>query len=99
MSSDERTGIPADVPPWLAGPVESPGRRDFLAGFRRSRRGNLFHPLEDGGVAVVFKYKTGSKAGSFGWLIAREEWEKVFSPQGYTRQRDALRALAEELGY
>jgi hypothetical protein len=98
MNESEPLGVPPDVPPWLARPAEPPGRRDFLAGFRKSRRGNLFRPLPDG-AAVVFKYKSGSKAGSFGWLIAREEWETVFSPQGYSRQRDALQALAGELGY
>jgi hypothetical protein len=59
----------------------------------------LFHPLEDGGVAVVFRYKSGSKAGSFGWLIAGEDEPALFSPRGYARQRDALQALAIELGY
>jgi hypothetical protein len=76
------------------------GRREFLAGFRQSRKGNLYRPLSEGGVAVVFKYKTGSKAGQYGWLIAHEEDEQpLFSPQGYAKRREALEALAIELGY
>jgi hypothetical protein len=76
-----------------------PERQAFLAGFRQSRRGNLYRPLEDG-VAVVFKYRNGSKAGSYGWLVAHEEdGETLFSPQGYTRRCDALEALADHLGY
>jgi hypothetical protein len=50
-------------------------------------------------VAVVFKYRNGPKVGQFGWLIAEDDGETLFSPRGYARQRDALAALADELGY
>jgi hypothetical protein len=78
-----------------AEPVE---RQTFLAGFRRSRRGNLYRALPDG-VAVVFRYKSGSKAGQFGWLVKCDDWEAHFSPCGYTRRRLALELLAAEMGY
>jgi hypothetical protein len=98
MNGNDPTGIPPIVPPWLA--AEPPGRREFLAGFRQSRRGNLFHPLPEGGVAVVFRYKTDTKTRTYGWLVSRDDdGETLFSPCGYARRREALAAVAEELGY
>ena len=69
------------------------GRRaGFLAGFRRSKRGNLWRHYE-GRTLTVFR----RDRGGFAWCVADGE-EPRFSPLAYGTEREALDALWDWYG-
>jgi len=76
MTTDTQTGAP----------------RAFEAGFRRSRRGNLWRRLPGGRTVTVF-----AKDGGYAWCVAGEDGP-TFSPGGYDSEADAPAAAWEELG-
>jgi hypothetical protein len=68
-------------------------RAEFEAGFRRSRKGNLWRNFE-GLTATIFRRQGDD---FFGWSIAGNEGVR-FSNSGYESEEDALGALWSELG-
>lgn len=65
---------------------------EYEAGFRRSRRGNLWRTW-DGRTTTVF----ARSDDRYGWCIA-DGSETRYSPHGFENEDDALMALGEELG-
>jgi hypothetical protein len=65
---------------------------DFRAGFRRSKRGNLWR-LWDGLTVCVFCRSDEY----FGWSIAADDGPR-FSTAGYESADEAIVALGKELG-
>jgi hypothetical protein len=65
---------------------------EFKAGFRRSKKGNLWRNYE-GVTLTVFRRPWD---GGFGWSISDSEGPE-FSPGGFEDEEDALEALWIEL--
>lgn len=67
-------------------------RAEFEAGFRRSKKGNLWRHLE-GMTVTIF----GREDERFGWCIVDAEGEKRFSRGTYEDEESAIGGLADEL--
>ncbi len=67
-------------------------RAEFEAGFRRSKKNNLWRHLE-GMTLTIF----GREDERFGWCIVDAEGERQFSRGSFETEADALGSLAEEL--
>ena len=67
-------------------------QREFAAGFKRSRKGNLWHNY-DGMTLTVFRRDDGWYA----WCIADSE-ETRFSRGAYEEEGDAIFDLGKEVG-
>jgi hypothetical protein len=64
---------------------------EFAAGFRRSRRGNLWREYDDA-VVTVF----GTDDEQFGWCIARDG-QTQFSKSRFETEDEAIDSLWSEL--
>jgi hypothetical protein len=68
-------------------------RREFAAGCRRSKRGNLWRKWQ-GLTVCVYKYQA---TGRYGWSIASPDNTR-FSAQTFDSEESALSALVTALG-
>jgi hypothetical protein len=69
----------------------------FAAGFRRSRRGNLWRRWSGGGGGELTLTVFPRRGGSFAYAIAGEGGP-AFSTQNYETEGGAIKALWRELG-
>jgi hypothetical protein len=60
-------------------------RKQFAAGFRRSRRGNIWRKYDESTVTV---FKRDDER--FGWCISRSEDDVEFSPDDYASEEEAV---------
>jgi hypothetical protein len=67
-------------------------RTEFEAGFRRSKKGNLWRHFE-GMTLTIF----GRDDERFGWCLVDAEGDKRFSRGSYESEEDALGSLADDL--
>ena len=73
-------------------PVVSEQLEQFAAGFRRSKRGNLWRQHGEHTVTVFLD------RGQYGWCFSGNEERSRYSPGRYATEAEALAALWQEVG-
>jgi hypothetical protein len=74
------------------GPGVTPGYEDFLRGFGRSRKGNLWRKWD--GVTLTVFLRT---QGGYAWCVSGGGDSTRFSPGTFDGEGDALRDLYREV--
>ncbi len=75
-----------------AGTVDATGR--LPVGWRRSRKGNPFREVPDGGVVTVFERKTGKEQGMFSYVC-----NDAFCRDSFLTEEEAMEAAGDEYGF
>ena len=66
-------------------------------GWKPLKKGNLYRRLVDGRTATVFMYRSGEKAGGFGYCIYDDLLGSRFSDSWWETEEEAINAANEDI--